>query len=94
MKILKTTNVIKENTFETARGKYKISILRNLDSGDIFFMKTKDGNLVELINLSKKGDYDPCQGCRHFPPSSTDGKPCSMCDTDDPYLNCYSEAQE
>lgn len=28
--------------------------------------------------------------CKYWPPSSSDGKPCSVCDTSDPFLNCYS----
>lgn len=29
------------------------------------------------------------KGCRYWPPSSADGKPCSVCDTSNVYLNCY-----
>ena len=29
------------------------------------------------------------KGCRYWPPSSSDGKPCSQCDTSNVYLNCY-----
>ena len=36
-------------------------------------------------------DDDPCQSCAYAPPSSTDGKPCSFCDPDDPVANCYEE---
>ena len=32
-----------------------------------------------------------CESCIYYPPSSCDGKPCTMCDTDDPLLNCYCE---
>lgn len=32
-----------------------------------------------------------CESCINYPPSSGDGKPCSMCDTDDPLLSCYQE---
>lgn len=32
-----------------------------------------------------------CESCVYYPPSSCDGKPCCMCDTDDPTLNCYCE---
>jgi len=32
-----------------------------------------------------------CESCINYPPSSCDGKPCSICDTDDPMLNCYCE---
>lgn len=30
-----------------------------------------------------------CETCTHFPPSSCDGKPCSLCDLEDPKLDCY-----
>lgn len=29
------------------------------------------------------------RSCKHWPPSSMDGKPCSICDTSSPLLNCY-----
>lgn len=37
----------------------------------------------------KKSHIDPCGGCVYDPPSSTDGKPCCMCDPNNVYLNCY-----
>ena len=30
-----------------------------------------------------------CETCVHYPPSSGDGKPCSVCVPDDPVMNCY-----
>lgn len=30
----------------------------------------------EILNEDKK---DPCHLCRFYPPSSSDGKPCTMC---------------
>lgn len=30
-----------------------------------------------------------CETCIHYPPSSLNGKPCAMCDPDEPMLNCY-----
>lgn len=30
-----------------------------------------------------------CETCIHYPPSSMDAKPCSQCDTNDKYLNCW-----
>ena len=30
-----------------------------------------------------------CESCVHYPPSSTDGKPCCFCNTEDPLFNCY-----
>lgn len=35
----------------------------------------------------------PCDTCRFNPPSSCDGKPCSMCDTSNPLTNCYQKAE-
>ena len=35
-----------------------------------------------------------CESCVHYPPSSCDGKPCSFCDPDDKYLNCYEKFEE
>ena len=32
-----------------------------------------------------------CETCVHFPPSSTDGKPCGMCDPDSPMLNAHQK---
>lgn len=36
---------------------------------------------------------DKCETCIYYPPSSFDGKPCCMCDTSDPCLNCYCEKE-
>ncbi len=30
-----------------------------------------------------------CETCVYDPPSACDGKPCCMCDPNDPMLNCY-----
>jgi hypothetical protein len=35
-----------------------------------------------------------CETCIYYPPSSFGGKPCCMCDTSNPYMNCYSEYEE
>lgn len=32
---------------------------------------------------------DKCESCEFYPPSSFGGKPCSFCDTSNPYMNCY-----
>lgn len=32
-----------------------------------------------------------CETCIHYPPSSLNGRPCAMCDPDEPMLNCYCE---
>lgn len=52
-KKIRASEVIKANTYKTDRGIYRISILRHRN-GDLLFMKTKDGELVELVNLSRK----------------------------------------
>ena len=31
------------------------------------------------------------RSCKFWPPSSSDGKPCSVCDTSEPFLNCYQK---
>lgn len=38
-----------------------------------------------------KSDFEPwiCDYCVHYPPSSCDGKPCTMCDPDDPLFDCF-----
>lgn len=35
-----------------------------------------------------------CESCIYYPPSSGDGKPCSMCDPDCTFLNCYSKKED
>lgn len=35
-----------------------------------------------------------CETCIYYPPSSCDGKPCSVCDASDPVLNCYSKKEK
>jgi len=51
IKAVKHGRVIKEQTFETEKGVYKIFLARYLDS--IYFYKFKDNQLVECDNLSK-----------------------------------------
>lgn len=36
----------------------------------------------------------PCDDCRHAPPSSFDGKPCSACDPNDELLSCYDRLED
>ena len=43
--------------------------------------------------VTAMADY-VCEGCIHAPPGSGDGKPCCMCDHDDPLMNCYCEREE
>lgn len=35
-----------------------------------------------------------CESCIYYPPSSCDGKPCCMCDVNDPLFNCYCERED
>ena len=48
--------ILKVNTFETSRGIYTIHLIKY--ENNIFFHKMKDGNLVELKNLSKGENKD------------------------------------
>lgn len=34
-----------------------------------------------------------CESCVEYPPSASDGKPCCVCNPDDPYLNCYEQKE-
>ena len=35
-----------------------------------------------------------CESCVNYPPSSTDGKPCSFCEPSDPLTNCYQKRDD
>ena len=41
-------------------------------------------------------DSEPwlCLSCRHYPPSSTDGKPCSQCNPSEVWHSCYDPVEE
>lgn len=54
--LLRYGNILKVNTFETVRGIYTIRLIKYEDN--IFFHKMKDGNLVEIKNLSKGENKD------------------------------------
>ena len=34
-----------------------------------------------------------CESCIYYPPSACDGKPCCICDYDDPLLSAYEEKE-
>ena len=36
---------------------------------------------------------DYCQTCVYYPPSSCDGKPCTQCEPENPFLSCYREKE-
>ena len=52
-KKIRASEVLIANTYNTDRGTYRISILQH-KNGDLLFMKTKDGELCELTNLSRR----------------------------------------
>lgn len=51
IKLLHEGRILKANTFDTAKGCYTIRIVSY--KGDLYFHKMLNGNVVELINLSK-----------------------------------------
>lgn len=50
-RILREGRILKANTFDTAKGCYTIRIVSY--KGDLYFHKMLNGNVVELVNLSK-----------------------------------------
>lgn len=34
-----------------------------------------------------------CETCVYYPPSCSDGKPCCVCDPEDPLFNCYCKKE-
>ena len=38
-------------------------------------------------------DYQDCDSCIYYPPSSCDEKPCSVCENDEPMMNCCIEKE-
>ena len=49
--MLRYGTVLKSNSFSTSRGFYTLRIISY--EGQLYFHKMKDGNLVELINLTE-----------------------------------------
>lgn len=43
--------------------------------------------------MSKNDTSWDCESCGYYPPSSCDGKPCSVYEPDDPFLNCYEKKE-
>lgn len=41
--------------------------------------------------MSKNDTGWNCESCVCYPPSFCDGKPCSICEPNDPFLNCYEK---
>jgi len=54
--LLRYGKILKVNNFSTDRGYYTIRLIQYNDN--IFFHKMKDGNLVEIKNLSKGESKD------------------------------------
>jgi len=50
-------------------------------------------SLIDRQSMTAHAVY-PCDTCAYSPPSSCDGKPCTMCDPNDPILNCHRPATE
>lgn len=51
IKLLHEGHILKANTFDTAKGCYTIRIISY--KGNLYFHKMLNGNVVELVNLSK-----------------------------------------
>lgn len=61
---------------------------------DIFGDVGNQRNLKTRRKIMSKNDASwGCESCVYYPPSSCDGKPCSVCDPDDPLLNCYEKKE-
>ena len=46
-------------------------------------------NSVGKNRIKKDNKAWKCETCVYYPPSSCDGKPCTQCDPDNVYFNCY-----
>lgn len=44
---------------------------------------------LQVPEVSIEPPTYPCADCVHYPPSSTDGKPCCACDPANPLTNCH-----
>lgn len=53
-------------------------------------MRKKDKMMKKVVMT----DAWKCETCVHYPPSSCDGKPCTQCDPDNVYFNCYLKKEE
>lgn len=52
-----------------------------------------DDSLCDVL-MTEPPRVDPCADCVHYPPSSTDGKPCCACDPANPLTNCHEAKEE
>ena len=55
IKAIRESRVMIANRYKTERGAYRESILLH-KSGDLYFCKSKDGELVNLVNLTEKAE--------------------------------------
>lgn len=69
-------------------------ICEALDDSGIAYSEGGDGiSLSDFLKIDPMLG-NPCRDCIHNPPSSGDGKPCCVCDTNDPLLNCHQRRAE
>ena len=54
----------------------------------------RPGCVEAWMPLPEPPKKETCETCAYNPPSSCDGKPCTQCDTGNPYLNCYEPKEE
>ena len=50
--------------------------------------------MIDWLQQPEEKDEQACETCTYFPPSSCDGKPCSLCDSEDTKLDCYQRKEE
>ena len=50
--------------------------------------------VTHWMPLPEPPKVDQCADCIHYPPSSTDGKPCCACDPANPLTNCHEAKEE
>lgn len=54
---MKKGTVLKIQNFETAKGNYRIAHIRH-PNGDVYMFKSRDGELLESVNLNKLKGLD------------------------------------
>ena len=58
MVLISNLSPIKVNHFTTPVGNFEIKIMIHRETGELFFMKTKNGELCELTNLKKLAELE------------------------------------
>lgn len=56
--------------------------------------KEAEAALKELKLEEEDSEPWLCLSCRYYPPSSTDGKPCTQCNPNDVWHSCWDPAEE